>query len=64
MPINIFFIVKNHWEPSFTDNPRKSCKIFCPKKTVPATWFDQVATLEPSLPEMMNIRQRTHLLLV
>jgi hypothetical protein len=22
MPINIFFIVKNHWEPSFTDNPR------------------------------------------
>jgi hypothetical protein len=22
MPINMFFIVKNHWEPSFTDNPR------------------------------------------
>jgi hypothetical protein len=20
MPINMFFIVKNHWEPSFTDN--------------------------------------------
>jgi hypothetical protein len=23
MPINMFFIVKNHWEPSFTDNPRR-----------------------------------------
>jgi hypothetical protein len=22
MPINMFFIVKNHWEPSFKDNPR------------------------------------------
>jgi hypothetical protein len=22
MPINMFFIVKNIWEPSFTDNPR------------------------------------------
>jgi hypothetical protein len=22
MPINMFFIVKNHWEPSFTDNLR------------------------------------------
>jgi hypothetical protein len=22
MPINMFFIVKNHWEPSFADNPR------------------------------------------
>jgi hypothetical protein len=22
MPINMFFIAKNHWEPSFTDNPR------------------------------------------
>jgi hypothetical protein len=22
MPINMFFIVKNHWEPYFTDNPR------------------------------------------
>jgi hypothetical protein len=22
MPINMFFIVKNYWEPSFTDNPR------------------------------------------
>jgi hypothetical protein len=22
MPINMFFIVKNHWEPSFTDSPR------------------------------------------
>jgi hypothetical protein len=26
MPINMFFIVKNHWEPSFTDNPRKCRK--------------------------------------
>jgi hypothetical protein len=26
MPINMFFIVKNHWEPSFTDNPRIKCK--------------------------------------
>jgi hypothetical protein len=24
MPINMFFIVKNHWEPSFTDNPLTS----------------------------------------
>jgi hypothetical protein len=24
MPINMFFIVKNHWEPYFTDNPRIS----------------------------------------
>jgi hypothetical protein len=24
MPINMFSIVKNHWEPSFTDNPRTS----------------------------------------
>jgi hypothetical protein len=23
MPINMFFIVKNHWQPYFTDNPRK-----------------------------------------
>jgi hypothetical protein len=23
MPINMFFIVKSHWEPSFTDNPRR-----------------------------------------
>jgi hypothetical protein len=22
MPINMFFIVKNHWQPYFTDNPR------------------------------------------
>jgi hypothetical protein len=24
MPINMFFIVKNHWQPYFTDNPRTS----------------------------------------
>jgi hypothetical protein len=23
MPINMFFFVKNHWEPYFTDNPRR-----------------------------------------
>jgi hypothetical protein len=23
MPINMFFIVKNHWQPYFTDNPHK-----------------------------------------
>jgi hypothetical protein len=23
MPINMFFSVKNHWQPYFTDNPRK-----------------------------------------
>jgi hypothetical protein len=22
MPVNMFFIVKNHWQPYFTDNPR------------------------------------------
>jgi hypothetical protein len=22
MPLNMFFIVKNHWAPYFTDNPR------------------------------------------
>jgi hypothetical protein len=28
MPINIFFIVKNHWEPYFTDNLRKITDLF------------------------------------
>jgi hypothetical protein len=27
MPINMFFIVKNHWEPSFMDNPRNNVTI-------------------------------------
>jgi hypothetical protein len=25
MPINMFFIVKNHWEPYFTDNLQHTC---------------------------------------
>jgi hypothetical protein len=28
MPINMFIIVKNHWEPSFTDNPRRNAYIW------------------------------------
>jgi hypothetical protein len=28
MPINMFFIVKNHWEPSFTDNLRIIQRIY------------------------------------
>jgi hypothetical protein len=31
MPTNMFFIVKNHWEHYFTDNPRKKHK----------PWFDE-----------------------
>jgi hypothetical protein len=27
IPINMFFIVKNHWQPYFTDNPRRTHNI-------------------------------------
>jgi hypothetical protein len=35
MPIKMFFIVKNHWIPSFTDNSRlfwrcvSTCQLYC-----------------------------------
>jgi hypothetical protein len=43
MPINMFFIVKNHWEPSFTDNLRISLMdpFFSFKKLLSLTWVAQ-----------------------
>jgi hypothetical protein len=60
MPITMFFIVKNHWQPYFTDNPRnKACAGFEVLTAVVMTVALHAAH-EPNVPPKRRITYRLH----